>query len=119
RASNAVAPSDGHSLRIEPGGHPVVEVRPVHVVLDIFLPAVNEFDGAIDALGDLDRANYAVDFEPSPESAADKVVVHRHLLDGQAEHLRRCGLRARHCLCANPKFAALLANMDGAVHWLQ
>ena len=73
-------PGDRHPVLIETGGHPVKEVGPVHVVLDIFLAGPDDFHGALDLLGDLDRTHDAVDLESPPEAAAEQMIVHLDLL---------------------------------------
>src|SRR5262249_17754695 len=39
----AVVPRDWHSLRVETGGKPVKLIRPIHVVLDVFLARPDDF----------------------------------------------------------------------------
>ncbi len=70
-----MVPGNRHSFRIETGGHPVEEIGPVHVVLDIFLAGPHDLDRAFDLLGDLDGADDTVDVQPPAESAADQMIV--------------------------------------------
>ena len=114
-----MVPGDRHSLCIETGGHPVEEIGPIHVVLDIFLAGPNDLHGTLDLHGDLDGASDAIDLEPATEATADQVVVDHDLVQRQAGGLCRRGLGARDGLVADPDFAAVLADMDRAVHRLQ
>jgi hypothetical protein len=66
-------------------------IRPVHVVLDIFLARPHDLDRTIDMLGDLHR----VGFQPPAEAAADQMVVDRDLVQRQAGGLRRRRLDPR------------------------
>ena len=69
-------------------------------------------------LGDLDGASDAVDLEPPAEAAADQMIVDDDLVQRQAGGLRRRRLGAREGLGADPDFAAVLADMNRAVHRL-
>src|SRR5215469_8239719 len=99
-AGEAIVPGDGHSFRIETGGNPIEPVRPVHVVLDIFLTRPHDFHRAVDMLRDLDGAGGTVGPQPPPEAPADQVVVDDDLVQGQAGGLRGRRLDARHGLAA-------------------
>jgi hypothetical protein len=70
-AREAMVPGDRHPFPIETGRHPVEPIRPVHVVLDVFLPRPDDLDRAVDMLRDLDRTNDAIAFQPPSEAAAD------------------------------------------------
>src|SRR5438876_11272917 len=111
-------PGDRLSRRIETGGQAVEEIGPVHIVLDVFLAGPYDLDGAIDLFGDLDGAGDAVDLQPPAESAADQVIVDHHLVQGQLGGLRRRRLDPRNDLVADPDFAAVLADLNRAVHRL-
>ena len=60
----------------------------------------------------------AVGLQPPAEAAADQMIVHHDLVQRQARGLRGRRLGARHGLAADPDFAAVLADMDRAVHRL-
>ena len=47
-----MTPGDWHALFVESGAEPIVVVRPVHVVLDVFLAAPHDFDWLFRLLGD-------------------------------------------------------------------
>ena len=87
-----MGPGNRHPFFVETGGQPVEPVRPVHVVLDIFLAGPYDLHGTIDVLRDLHRANDAVLFQPPAESAADQMIVDHDLLERQARDLRGSGL---------------------------
>ena len=105
-------------FRIEAGGDPVEEIGPVHVVLDVFLAGPHDLHRAVDMLGDLDGADDAVGLQPPAEAAADQMIVDHDLVQRQAGGLRRRRLGARDGLAADPDFAAVLADMNRAVHRL-
>ena len=67
---------------------------------------------------DLNRASDAIDLEPAAEAAADQMIVDHDLVQRQAGGLRGRRLGARDGLVADPDFAAVLADMDRAVHRL-
>ena len=81
RAREAVTPGDGPAFVIETSRHPVEPIRPVHVVLDVFLARPYDLHGAVDMLRDLDGADCPVGFQPSAEAAADQMIVDDDLLD--------------------------------------
>ena len=113
-----MAPGDRHSLRVETGGHPVVEIGPVHVVLGVFLAGPHHLHRTVNLHGDLNRAGDAVDLEPAAKPAADQMIVDHDLVQGQARGFCRRLLRSRDDLGADPDFAAVLADMNRAVHRL-
>ena len=113
-----MAPGDRHSLRVQTGGEPVEPIGPVHVVLDVFLARPHHLHRPLHLHGDLNRAGDAVDLEPAAKSAADQMIVDRDLVQRQAGGFRRGLLSARDDLVANPDFAAVLADMNRAVHRL-
>src|SRR3981189_3548471 len=90
-----MVPGDRRSFFIETGREPVEESWPVHVVLDVFFAGPHELDGTIDVLGDLDRANDAIDLEPPSEAAAEQMVVHHDLVQRHAGGFRCCRLGSR------------------------
>jgi hypothetical protein len=118
RAGDTVAPGNGHPLRIEPSGHPVVEVRAIHVVLDVFLARVHDLHRAVDLLCHLHRANDAVDLETPAEASAEQVIVHGDTLQRQPGDLCCCRLGPREHLSANPDVAAVVAHVRRTVHRL-
>ena len=108
----------GLPLLVEPGGNAVEPIRPVHVVLDVFLTRPHDLHGTIDMLGDLDGADRAVGLQPPAEAAADQMIVDDDLLRRQACGLRGHRLDTRHRLAADPDFALILAKVHRAVHRL-
>ena len=117
-AREAIVPGDRHSFLVEAGGQPVEEIGPVHVVLDVLLARPHDLDGTVDLLGDLDGARDAIGLQPPAEPAADQMVVDHDLVQRQARGLRRRRLGARDGLGADPDLAAVLADMNRAVHRL-
>ncbi len=69
-------------------------------------------------LRDLDGANDAIGLEPPSEAAADEMIVDDDLVQRQARDFRRRRLDARDGLAADPDFAAVLADVNRAVHRL-
>ena len=113
-----MTPGDRHSVGIQAGGQAVVIIGAIDVVLDVLLPAPDDFHRPVDLLGDGDRLRDPVNVQPSAEAAADKMIVHLDLLQWQAGHLRGGGLSAAHNLVPDPDVAAVAAYMHGAVHRL-
>src|ERR1700738_5242031 len=113
-----MVPGDGHALFIKAGRYPVEKTGPVHVVLDIFLAGPDDLDRTLDVLGDLDRANDAIDLQATTEAAADQMIVDYALVQRQARGLRRRRLGSSEDLVAEPDFAAVLTDMNGTVHRL-
>src|SRR4029079_19108820 len=74
RTNDAMAPRDGAALGIETGREPVVVVRAVQVVLEVFFSAPDHLDRAVHMSRDLDCEDRTVHVEPSPEPAAEIVV---------------------------------------------
>src|SRR5713101_5122529 len=118
RAREAMIPGDRYPFRIETGGYPVEPIRPIHIVLDVFLAGPYDFDGAIDMLGDFDRARDAIDLQAPTESTPDQMIVHDDFVQRQARDLCGSRLGARDDLVADPDFAAVPADMNRAVHRL-
>src|SRR5262249_23698879 len=67
----AIAPGDGHPLLIEPSRQPIEPIRPIHIVLDVFLAGPNDLDRTVDLLGDFDSTRDAVAFQPTAKTTAD------------------------------------------------
>ena len=108
----------GTPFFVETGGQPVEEIGAIHVVLDVFLARPDDFDRAVDMLRNLDGANDAVDLQPPAKAAADQMIVDHDLVRRQAGGLRCRGPGSRGDLGADPEFAAVLAYVNRAVHWL-
>jgi hypothetical protein len=54
--------------------------RAVDVVLDVLLPAPDDFHRPVDLFGDRDRLRDPVNVQPAAEAAANKMIVHLDLL---------------------------------------
>ena len=74
-ASQPVRPRDGLSAGIEASRDAVIEIGPVHIVLDVFLATPNNLHRPSDLLGNLHRTGDAIDLEPPAETTADQVIV--------------------------------------------
>ena len=61
---------------------------------------------------------YVVELQPAAEPAAQQMVVDHHFLRREAGDLRRHGLGPRQHLGAGPDLAAVLPDVDRAVHRL-
>ena len=61
--------------RIKSGRQPVEIVRPIHIVLDVFLAAPDHLHRTIDVLGDLDSQHRAIGLQPSAEATANQMIV--------------------------------------------
>jgi hypothetical protein len=87
-------------------------------MLDVLLAGPHHLDGTVDLLGDLDSARDTVALQATAEAAADQMIVHHDLVQWQARDL--CGSRLRACdhLAADPDFAPVRADMNGAIHRL-
>ena len=106
------------SVGIQPGGQAIVIIGAVDVVLDVLLPAPDDFHRPVDLFGDRDRLGDPVNVQPAAEAAANKMIVHLDLLRWQSGHLRGSGLSAAHNLVPDPDVATIRAYMHGAVHRL-
>ena len=113
-----MVPGDRHSFRIETGGQPVEPIGPIHVVLDILLAGPHDFHWTVDMLGDLDGAGDVIGLQPPAEPSAEQMVVDHDLVQRQVRGLGHRRLGARHDLAAEPDLAAVLAQMNRAVHRL-
>ena len=116
--ADAVGPGHRLAVGIEPRRQPVVVIGAVHVVLDVLLAAPDDLDRPFHLLRDLDGEDRAVDVEPPAEAAAEQVVVDPDRFLRQAGELGDRGLRQGRHLRADPDVAAVLADVDGAVHRL-
>jgi len=87
-------------------------------VLDILFTGPNDLHRTLHLHGDLDSARDAVDLEPATEAATDQMIVDDDLVQRQSRGLCGGGLRSREGLAANPDFAAVLADVNRAVHRL-
>src|SRR5438046_4566722 len=70
-----MGPGDRLALGIEAGGDAVKVIRPVHVVLDVFLAAPEHLHRPGHLLGDLHRPGDEIHLEPPAEAAAQEMVV--------------------------------------------
>src|SRR5690348_13213516 len=73
-------PAHRPALRVEARADAVVVVRPIHVVLDVFLARPDHLHRPAHLLRDLHRPQGSVVFETTTESAAEQVVMDAHLL---------------------------------------
>jgi hypothetical protein len=87
-------------------------------MLDVLLAAPDDFHRSIHLLRNLDGEDAAVDIQPSAEAAAEQMIVDLDRILRQAGELSNHGLGQGRCLGADPDVAAILAEMDGAVHRL-
>ena len=74
--------------------------------------------GPSTCMRDLDGAHDAVDFQPAAKAAADADDCAPRPCPAAGRRLCRRSLNARDGLAADPDFAAVLANVNGAVHRL-
>ena len=75
-----MTPGDRQALRIQSGGHPVIIVGPVDVVLDVLFAGPDDLHRTIDLLGDLHRLGDKIDLQSPTEATAQKVVENLDLL---------------------------------------
>jgi hypothetical protein len=87
-------------------------------VLDIFLAAPHDLHRSIHVLRDLDGEDTAVDIEPAAETAAEQLVVNPDCILRQAGDPGDHSLSQCRRLGADPELAAILADLDCAVHRL-
>jgi hypothetical protein len=71
----AIRPGNRLAGRIKSGRQPIEIVRPIHIVLDVFLAAPDHLHRTIDVLGDLDGQHRAIGLQPSAEAAANQMIV--------------------------------------------
>src|SRR3954470_24190187 len=108
-------PGDWLALRIEARAYAVVVVRPVHVVLDVFLPRPDDLDRAGDLLRDLHRAQRAVVLEAAAEATAQQMIVDADLIAAEPGELHDGRLGEAGHLHAGPDVARVLRQVHGAV----
>ncbi len=118
RAYEPVRPRDRLAARVQPRRDPVVVVRAIHIVLDVFLAGPDHLHGPVDLLGDTDGLGDVVDFETPAETAAQEVVVHYDLLQRQARDFGGRRPNAAQYLRAGPHLAAVRPDVHRAVHRL-
>ena len=104
--------------RIKSGRQTIEVVRPIHIVLDVFLAAPDHLHRAIDVLGDLDGQHRAIGLQPSAEATANQMIVNFDRIPWQAGEFDHQRLRERHRLRPDPNVATILLQMNGAVHRL-
>ncbi len=104
--------------RVKSGRQPIEIVRPIHIVLDIFLAAPDHLHRAIDVLGDLDGQHRAIGLQPSAEATANQMIVNFDCVLWQAGECGHQRLRDRRRLRPDPDIAAILPQVDCAVHRL-
>jgi hypothetical protein len=78
-----MGPGDRFAVFVQAGGDPVIVVRPVHVVLDVFFAGPHHLHRTRDLLCDLDRPNDEVYLEPTAEAAAQEVIMHLDSFGGR------------------------------------
>ena len=98
------------ALRVDARADAVVVVRPIHVVLDVFLARPDHLYRPSHLLRDLHGAHGAVELEAPAESAAQQMIVDAHLLALEAGELHHRGLREAGNLRADPDVAAVLGH---------
>ena len=111
-------PGNRLARRIKSGRQPIEIVRPIHIVLDVFLAAPDHLHRTIDVLGDLDSQHRAIGLQPSAEATANQMIVNLDRIlwqPGEFDHQR---LRERHRLRPDPDVATILLQMNGTVHRL-
>jgi hypothetical protein len=82
-------------------------------------PGPHDFHGVVYLPRDLDCADDTIDLRPAAKPTTDQMMVNHDLVQRKPRGFRRCGLGSPDDLAADPDFAAVLADMNGAVHWLQ
>src|ERR1700738_549633 len=111
-----MGPGNRPTRSIETGGYPVDKVRPIHVMLDIFLAGPDDLNRSVHVHRDLNRAGDAINLESATKAAANQVIVNHDLVQRQAS--RCCGSSL--CPCENlgtdPDFTTVLANMHSTIH---
>jgi len=60
---------------VKSGRQPIEIVRPIHIVLNVFLAAPDYLHRTVDVLGDLDGENRSIGFQPSAEATANQMIV--------------------------------------------
>src|SRR5215470_9205520 len=80
RARDAMRPGDRLALRVHARAESIVVIRPIHVVLDVFLARPDDLDGPLHLLRDLNGPHGTVELEAAAESAAQQMIVNADLL---------------------------------------
>ena len=113
-----MGPGDRLALGIEAGRDAIIVIRPVHVVLDVFLAAPEHLHRAGDLFRDLHGPGDEIHLEPPAEAAAQEMVVHVDLGLRQPGHFGGGVLSEGRDLGSHPDVAAVRPDVDGAVHRL-
>ena len=111
-------PGNRLASRIKSGRQTIEVVRPIHIVLDIFLAAPDHLHRAIDVLGDLDGQHRTIGLQPSAEATANQMIVDFDRILWQAGEFGHLRLRDRRRLCPDPNVATIFLQMNGTVHRL-
>jgi len=114
-----MCPGNRLAGRIKSGRLPIEIVRPIHIVLDVFLAAPDHLHRTIDVLGDLDGQHRAIGLQPPAEAAANQMIVNFDRILWQAGEFDHQSLRDRRRLCPDPDVATMLLQINGAVHRLR
>ena len=78
-----VLPGDRLALLVESGGNAVEPVRPVGIVLDVFLTRPHDLHGAIDLFGDFDGADGAFEVTVNGRLIYSMLKTARHAFPGE------------------------------------
>ena len=113
-----MGPGDRFAVFVQAGGDPIIVVRPVHVVLDVFFAGPHHLHRTWDLLRDFDRPDNEIHLEPTAEAAAQEVIVDLDFFRRQTSRFRDRGLGEGRHLRSHPDIAAIRTNVDGAVHRL-
>src|SRR5881409_565507 len=100
------------------GRDAIIVIRPVHVVLDVFLAAPEHLHRAGDLFRDLHGPGDEIHLEPPAEAAAQEMVVHPDLGLRQPGHFGGGVLSEGRDLGSHPDVAGVAAHVDGTVHRL-
>src|SRR4030095_1092073 len=111
-------PRERLAQRVHPRGQTVVVVRPIHVVLDIFLARPDHLDGTTNVPSDLNGAHGAVEFESPPKATPQQMIMEANPLAREARELHDRRLRETRYLRAYPDVARIRRHLHGAVHRL-
>src|SRR2546423_11730910 len=102
-----MGPGDRLALGIEAGRDAIIVIRPVHVVLDVFLAAPEHLHRAGDLFRHLHRPGDEIHLEPPAEAAAHEMVVHPGLGLRQPGHFGGGVLSEGRYLGSHPHVAAV------------
>jgi len=114
-------PGDGHPFCIEPCGDPVVVVRPVQIVLDVFLATPDYLHGTIPLAFAIFAASHAWPSASSrrPNPPPTYWFMHFRLPFEAGPAQRRTVICVRGgCLRSHPQFAAVALDVHCAIHRL-